>query len=261
MTPRRTRLLRLLVLSLALAVSAIAGGEPVATRRPQEVMHRSFILRGPDGKVLASGEEAAAIQGDLVHSRLTFHFKDGSLDDEETFFTQHKVFHLVSDHHIQKGPSFPDPLDVLIDVPSGKVTWHEQKFGKEQIKTQRMSLPDDLADGIMPLLVENFPPGSQEMRVSWLAIALKPLVVNLSVKPDGSQDIDPAGIPVRANEYTLHVELHGFVGFLAPLVNKQPADIHIWISDEKVPSFVRLAGPFYQDAPVWTVEPAGPATP
>lgn len=250
-----------LAVFLALSVPAVALTEPVATRRKQEVMHRPFLLKAADGKILATGEEVATVQGDFVHSRLTFRFSDGSLDDEETFFTQGAVFHLVSDHHIQKGPSFPDPMDILIDVPSGKITWHEQKFGKDTTKSQRLSLPNDLANGIMPLLVENFPPGCQEMKVSWLAIALKPLVVTLSVKPDGAQNVDPAGISERAYEYTLHVELHGMIGFLAPLVNKTPADIHIWVTDEKVPSFVRLVGPFYQDAPIWTVEPAGPVTP
>ncbi len=247
-----------MALSLTVLVPSIALSEPVVTRCPQESMHRVFLLKAADGKTLASGMEESVTLADLVHSRLIFHFVDGSIDDETTVFTQGKVFRLLSDHHIQHGPSFPSPIDILIDRASGKVTWHEQRNGRDETRAQKMALPDDLGNGMMPLMVENFPRGAQKMRVSWIAIALRPLVVNLSIKADGMQDVDPAGIPERANEYTIHAELHGFVGFLAPLVNKQPADIHIWVTDQAAPSFVRLQGPFYQDASVWTVEPAAP---
>jgi hypothetical protein len=89
-----------------------------------------------------------------------------------------------------------------------------------------------------------------------VAVAIRPMVVSISVRPNGKAEQDPDGRPVRANEFILHPELHGMVGFLAPLLAKQPADIHIWVTDEKVPMFVRLTGPFYQGGPAWTVEPA-----
>lgn len=233
-----------------------ARGEDVSVRRKQEPMHKSFLLRDPNGKLLAHAEETALIKGDLVESRLTFHFLDGSLDDEQAVFTQSGVFRLISDHHVQKGPAFPTSMDIVVDVPSKKVIWHEKHFGKDRVRTATVDLPGDLANGIMPLLVENFPPRASEMRVSWVAVAIRPMVVSISVRPHGTAEQDPNGTPVRANEFVLHPELHGMVGFLAPLLAKQPADIHVWVSDEKVPSFVRLAGPFYQGGPVWTVEPA-----
>jgi hypothetical protein len=59
------------------------------------------------------------VHGDRVTSRLIFRFRDGSIDDDVTVFTQRRVFRLVSDHHIQRGPSFPKPLDFLIEMPSG----------------------------------------------------------------------------------------------------------------------------------------------
>ncbi|HLJ77992.1 MAG TPA: hypothetical protein VKT75_11300, partial [Acidobacteriaceae bacterium] len=96
-------------------------------------MHRDFVVKGPDGKILAQAEETAVVQKDLVRSRLTFRFIDGSLDDEEAVFTQAGVFHLISDHHVQKGPSFPTPMDIMIDVPSHTVTWHETHFGKDRV--------------------------------------------------------------------------------------------------------------------------------
>lgn len=220
-------------------------------------MHRAFVLKAPNGKVLANAEETAVVNGGQVQSRLTFHFADGSLDDEQAVFTQNGVFRLISDHHVQKGPAFPTAMDIVIDVPSHKVIWHETHFGKDRVRSQSVHLPDDLANGIMPLLVENFPPGASAMNVSWVALAIRPLIVTISVHPNGTNEQDPNGTPLRANEFILHPELHGVVSLLAPLLAKQPADIHIWVTDEKLPSFVKLAGPFYQGGPVWTVEPVG----
>lgn len=248
---------RLVTLALACALPALAWAGPVVARRKQEPMHRAFVLKAPGGKVLAKAEETAVVTGDQVQSRLTFHFPDGSLDDEQAVFTQNGVFRLISDHHVQKGPAFPAAMDIVIDVPSQKVIWHETHFGKDRVRSAFVHLPDDLANGIMPLLVENFPPGASAMNVSWVALAVRPLIATISVHPNGASEQDPNGTPVRANEFILHPELHGVVSLLAPLLAKQPADIHIWVSDEKLPSFVRLAGPFYQGGPVWTVEPAG----
>lgn len=222
-------------------------------------MHHLFLLKAVDGRILATGAEAAFIEGDRVHSRLTFHFHDGSIDDEETTFTQDQVFHLLSDHHVQKGPSFPVPMDTLIDAPSGKVTWHEEKNGKDQMRSQHVDLPEDLGNGLMVLLVENFPPGAAEMKVSWIAVDSRPLLVTLSIRPDGAQSLDPPGTLQRANKYTIHPELHGMAAFVAPMISKQPADLQIWVTDEAIPSFLRLEGPFYMAAPVWIVENAGPA--
>lgn len=250
---------RLLILGLALALAAPAFAEPVPVKRRQEPMHRAFVLRSADGKVLATAEETAAAQGGRVHSRMTFRFRDGSLDDEEAVFTQGKAFHLISDHHIQKGPSFPTPLDAMIDVPSGTLTWHEQKGGRDTIRTEHLRLPDDLANGIMPLLAENFPPGSTAMKVSWVAIDIRPLLVTLSVTPAGTETVDPDGVSEKASEYTIHPELPSMLSLLARVVDRQPADIHIWVTDEAQPSFVRLVGPFYAPGPLWTVEPTGPA--
>jgi len=249
---------RLVALLLALAVPCVAGAEPVAVRHRQGLMHRYFLLKAPGGKVLAGGEEISYAEGDTVHSKLIFRFRDGSVDDEETVFTEVGAFHLLSEHHIQKGPSFPTPLDLIIDVPSKKVTWLEQSRGGNRYRSQHVDFPTDLANGMVPLLVENFPLGAPEMKLSWVAIALRPLVVTLSVRPVGAQTVDPDGVAQRTIEYVIHPELHGLVSFLAPLVSRQPADLDMWVSDDASQSFVQMTGPFYQGAPDWTVVSAGP---
>ena len=64
--------------------------------------------------------------GDFTLNGVVFHFRDGSLDDETTVFSQRGTFRLISDHHIQRGPSFPKPIDVFIDAVTGKVTSHAE---------------------------------------------------------------------------------------------------------------------------------------
>jgi hypothetical protein len=224
-------------------------------------MHQQFVVKSIDGKIVANGEENTTAEGDHVRSDLRFCFLDGSLDEQITTFTQGSVFRLINDHHVQKGPSFPNPLDMTVDMPSGTVIWHEMRNGKDEVNTQHMSLPDDLANGLVPLLTENVPPGAAPLQVSWVAIAGKPLLVTLTIQPDGSAGSEAAVPVAHARRYLLHVGLHGLASLVAPLIRMQPADLHVWVTDAEQPSFLRLQGPFYQAGPIWTVESLGPETP
>jgi hypothetical protein len=252
---------RPLAACLALLLPSAAMAAPVAARRKQEPMQQQFVVRSIEGKIVAHGEEITTNEGDHVRSVLSFHFLDGSLDEQTTTFTQDAVFRLISDHHVQKGPSFPTPLDMTVDMPGGTVLWHETRNGKDEVNTQHMSLPDDLANGLVPLLTENVPPGAAPLQVSWLAIAGRPLLVTLCIQPDSSAGSDAALPIARARQYLLHVGLHGLASLVAPLMKMQPADLHVWVTDADQPSFLRLQGPFYQAGPVWTVESLGPETP
>jgi hypothetical protein len=252
-------MIRRIAFGLILAVSATALAAPVATRRKQEPMRQLFVVKSADGKVIGNCEEVSTAEGDHMRSALTFHFLDGSLDEQITTYAQNGVFRLIHDHHVQKGPSFPSPLDMTIDVPTGTVTWHTQKNGRDEVTTQHISLPDDVANGLVPLLTENVPPRSAGLQVSWVAIAIKPLIVTLTIQPDLGPDT--AAVLQPASRYLLHVELHGLAKLVAPLLNDEPADLHVWVTDAAQPSFLRLQGPFYQRGPVWTVESLGPELP
>ena len=45
---------------------------------------------------------------------------------------------------------------------------------------------------------------------------------------------------------------------MAPLVGKQPPDIHIWIVKSEAPTFLEFEGPLSQDSPVWRIELTAP---
>ncbi len=157
-------------------------------------MHGFLALRSQDGKLLAIGDNVSVSHGDVVDSRLVFHFRDGSIDDEHTVFRQRRTLELVSDHHIQKGPSFPQPLDMSVDVPKGEVTYREAKDGKDEVKTEHMDLPPDLANGLVSAVLQNLPARTQEFKVSYLAASPKPRIVKLDIKPDGEDRFRILGV-------------------------------------------------------------------
>ena len=80
--------------------------DPVPVRHPQGSSHGFLALKTLNGKSIAIGDATQIVQGDRVTSRVIFRFRDGSIDDDVTVFSQRGVFRLISDHHIQRGPSF-----------------------------------------------------------------------------------------------------------------------------------------------------------
>jgi hypothetical protein len=103
-------------------------------------------------------------------SRLLFRFKDGSVDDETMVFSQRGTFQLITDHHVQKGPSFPQPMDLSIDVRRGQVMVRSRgKDGKEEVKSEHMDLPSDLVNGLILSIAKNIRPdrGHLTKRSCW----------------------------------------------------------------------------------------------
>ncbi len=95
-------------------------------------MHGFLALRTLDGKRLADGERTQVAEGDRVTSRLIFRFKDGSVYDDTTIFSQRGAFRLLSDHLVQRGPCFKQPMETSIDASSGHITVrYKDPSGKE----------------------------------------------------------------------------------------------------------------------------------
>ena len=250
------------IASLVLLVTSFhlsdASAEPIRVYEKQGSMHGFLVLKSTQGKVIAVGDQVNVVERNEVRSRLRFDFRDGSIDDEACVFEQGAVFRLISDHHIQKGPSFPQPLDLALNVPTGKVTWRQANGGNDEVKTERMDLPPDLSNGLTSLIVENFPQNAAEMKVPYLAVSSKPRVVNLSVRPIDKDTFYLAGVRRRSKRFNVHVEIGGLAGMVAPLIGKQPSDITMWVSDDEVPVFLRMKGALYEKGPIWTMELASP---
>jgi hypothetical protein len=134
-----------------------ALGESVQARHVEGTVHGFLVLRTEDGHAIAGGDLVQVVHGDRVTSRLVFRFTDGSVDDETAVFSQRGTFQLITDHHVQKGPSFPQPMDMSIDARKGEVTVRAiGKGGKEEVTTEHMDMPSDLANGMVLSLMRIF---------------------------------------------------------------------------------------------------------
>lgn len=247
----------LLVIVALLQPGALLS-DPVAVRHLEGTLRGFLVLRTLEGKVIAVGDLTQVIQGDRVTSKLSFRFRDGSIDDETTVFSQRGRFRLLSNHHVQKGPSFPDPMTLSIDASKSKVTIRSVEDGKNKVETEQIDLPPDLSNGLILTLLKNIRTEVAETKVSYVAATPKPRLVKLAITRTGEEPFSVAGARHNATRFAIKVELGGVTGVVAPLVGKQPKDIHVWVLGGKAPAFVRMEGQFYQGGPIWRMELTSP---
>jgi hypothetical protein len=248
-----------LIITVMCAWCMSATAEPVSVRHTQGAIHGFLELRSDKGQVLASGDLVQVAHGDRVTARMLFVFKDGSTDDETTVFSQHGSLRLITDHHIQKGPAFPHPMDVLIDARSRQVTVRSTgKDGKEEVKTDHIDLPLDLANGIVPMVIENIAPNAPDTTVSMLVATPKPRLVKLVISSRGEDPFSVDGTSHKAMHYEIKIELGGVAGIVAPVIGKAPPNIQIWAVGGEAPTFIREQGPLYPEGPVTTIQLSSP---
>ena len=232
--------------------------EPIPVRYVQGSMHGFLVLKTLEGRTIATGVVTQTVHGTEVMSRLVFTFRDGSVDDELTIFKQQTTFRLIKDHHVQRGPSFPKPTDVTIDALNGRVAFRAQDGS---LNEQHMDLPADLSNGLPPNLLLNILPSVAETKVPYLAFDDKPRLIHLSIKPTAQTPFTVGGMRHKATDYTIHIELGGLTGIVAPILGKQPTDDHIWIESGNPPAFIAEEGQFYLGGPIWRVEQTSPSFP
>jgi hypothetical protein len=247
---------------LACALQPALPAESVPVRHVEGTLHGFLVLRSQEGHVLAVGDLVQIVRGNRITSHLLFRFKDGSVDDETTVFSQGGTFQLISDRHIQKGPSYPHPTDVLIDVRRGQITSRSiGKDGKEEIRNDQLVFPPDLANGLVLSIATNIQPDTPETKVSMLVVTPKPRLVKLAISPRGEEPFSVGGSPRKAMRYEVKIELGGVAGVVAPLIGKQPPNFQIWINEGLAPAFVKEEGPLYEGGPIWTIELVSPEWP
>ena len=253
-----------LALAAAMVASLLGEGQavadPVSVRFSEGSLHGFLSLRGPDGRTLATGDLLQTVAAGRVTARLVFTFRDGSVSEETAVFSQRGHFKLISDHLVQKGPAFPRPLDLAIDVSTGEVTVrYTNDHGEEKVESERMELPADLANGLITTLLKNLRATSTTL--SMVAATPKPRLVKLKITSAGNDSLSIGGARRRAVHYVLKVDIGGIAGVVAPIVGKQPPDSHVWILQEEVPAFLRSQSPMFADGPLWQIDLIAPTWP
>lgn len=240
----------------------IFAASNIAVRYKEGVTHGFLVLSTLDGKPIAEGDLTEVAHGSQVTSHLLYHFKDGSLQEETTVFSQRRTFSLISYHLVQKGPTFQHPTELSFDTSSGNVTvQYLDDKGNEKNEKEHMKLPPDLANGLVLTLLKNVRPDSQLPQLSLLVTTPKPRLVKLSLRFDGKEPFTIAGSRREALHYGIKVEIGGVAGVLAPLLGKQPPDAHVWIIGGEAPTFVKSETPSFLGGPMWRTELTSPLWP
>ncbi len=255
----RTRSLAILVICGCILSVAPAWGAPVAVRYKEGSLHGFLVLSTLDGTPIAEGDLTQILQGDRITSRLDYHFKDGSRQEETAIFSQRGYFRLISYHMVQKGPAFPHDTDVMIAAATGQVTVrYSDKDGSEKTENERMKLPPDLANGLVLLLLKNLAPAAPTMEVSMVVATPKPRLVKLAISAQGKESFKLAGSAREAVHYAIKIEIGGVAGLLAPILGKEPPDSHVWILGGDAPTFVKSETLSYMGGPIWRTELVAP---
>jgi hypothetical protein len=253
------RLRVFVLLLISLAVSASAGADPVPARLKQGVGHIFLLILDENGKTLAAGESLQTVKGYTVTTRTTFHFRDGSLDDETTVFEQRVNLRLLTDDHLQRGPAFPHRMQIRIEAVNGRVTTHDLESGKTE--THALKIPFDLANGIITQVLQNIPQDTAETKVSYVLPTSKPRLAKLVISRAGEDTYTLGGERQTAKKLELKVDLGGVVGLIAPIVGKEPKPTTAWMAGGRVPMFIRIQTQFYEGGPLWTIQQTAPAWP
>jgi hypothetical protein len=254
-----SRLRSIGVALLALSLSdGILLAEPIPVRHREGTAHGLLSVRTPEGRIIGGGDLIQVLAGDRITLKLTLHFEDGSIENETTVYSQRKVFRLISDHFLQRGPSFPDPIDISIETATGNaIVRYFDALGRNSVSTRHFDFPPDLANGMLLTLVKNIGKDG-EAKVSFVTPERTPMLVKLSMAPGGKEGFRAGNSDRKADRIVVRVELEGVPGLLAAVMKKQPPDSYIWIIDGEAPAVLKLQSPAYVGGPVWVIEQTCP---
>jgi hypothetical protein len=250
------------LMTIAAFVYALAEAAPIAVRFPEGVTHGFLLVRSLAGEIIGQGEITQMVkEGDLVESRLVFKFKDGSLHDEKVAFSQQRLFTLISYHLVQRGPSFPEQIDVAIDRGTREYTVRSKAAGdeKEEVLTGTFDLPKDVYNGMVITMVLNLPKGAGET-VHILAFTPEPEVIKLELLPMGEHPVRIGELSRKALEYVFKPDIGVIRKWIGRITGQLPARFHYhcWVLADEIPGFVQYEGPLQLMGPIMRIELVSP---
>lgn len=244
-------------LALLLGAGSAARAEPVGVRFIEGVTRGFLSVHALDGQSIGQGDLTQVARNGRVESRMVLRFRDGSLYDEIVVFTQNKSFALVSYKLVQKGPSFPEGLEVSLTKDTGAYVVQSSKGDKAETYRGTLELPPDTYNGLLLTLVRNLPDG-HTASVHVVAFTPKPRVIGLDIVPAGD-DPGKVGAETRpARRYRFSPKLGFILGAAAKLLGKTPPDQFCWVLDDPVPAFVACEAALATGGPIWRIGVVSP---
>ena len=260
---RSLSLLAFLVILLACTMQPRLHAEPPVVLYVQGTYHGFLELLSQDGQVVAFGDSTQVVHGDRVTSQTTFTFKDGSTDEETTVFSQHRTFELISDHHIQKGPFFPHPMEVFVDARSGQfMTRTTGKDGQGGVQDQPCSVARRPRQRYgSPRRRKHEPRRIFKNSLNGRCHTQSARGQTRHLQTWRRQLLPCRHCLARRSIMRSRLCSAELAGFVAPLIGKAPPNIEIWTVTGQAPTFVREQGPIYPDGPVMTIQLVSPTWP
>ena len=239
-----------------------AESTPVTVRFPEGLTHGFLLVRSAGGEIIGHGEVTQVVkENGIAESRLVFRFKDGSLHDEKVAFSQQCVFTLIRYQLTQRGPSFPDQLDVIVDrgTSTYEIRAKAGQNGGEKVLRGEMDLPNDAYNGMLITTLLNLPKGANET-VNVLAFVPEPTPIALELAFVGEQVIRVGDELRKAWQYAFKPDIGPVKKFLGTILGKLPADLHYdcYVLADDVPTFVRFEGRLQLMGPILSIELMSP---
>lgn len=252
----------ILALVSTLAWPNLLPAAPIPVHFAEGVAHGFLLLRSTDGALLATGDLLQFVRDGVVEKRMVFHFTDTSVFEETVLFTESGVYNLQSYRLSQRGPAFPQDIEISMQRTNGayRVKTKDRESGREQTYEGTIELPADVYNGLILSVVKDLPKGSGET-VHYVAFTPEPRLIELQIAPSGEQEFMVGARSLSAIHYVLKPQLGIWLTFFATVVGRYPADHHVWIAPQDVPAFVRYEGSLYPGGPVWRIELTSPRWP
>jgi hypothetical protein len=100
-----------------------------------------------------------------------------------------------------------------VDGVTGNVTVHSaDDKGKANEVTERLNLPADLANGMVPILLKNLPSSPTQLSLSMVVATPKPRLIKLAISAAGEEPFAIGPGNYKAVHYVVRVELGGVAG-------------------------------------------------
>jgi hypothetical protein len=186
---------------ILLAASLLRGSliaDPVPVRHPQGSSHAFLTLKTVEGTRIATGDATQIVYGDRVTSRVIFRFRDGSIDDDITVFSQRVVFRLNQRPPHSRRPLVPKTHRRLINASTGQIT-SRTKDGK--VRQDHLDLPPDVSNGLPPNLLMNVLPSTPETSYPLSPQPRSRRLIHVSIKAAGEVPFTIGGTKRKAVDF------------------------------------------------------------
>ncbi len=247
-----------IVIAIVALMSTLAEASPIEVRFPEGVTHGYLLVQSLSGETIGQGEMTQMIGGgDLVENHLVFRFKDGSLHEENVAFSQHGVFTLMSYRLVQRGPFFPEQLDVSIDRNKAEYSVRSKTRvqEKEDVLDGQIDLPKDIYNGMLITVSKNLEKDANEM-VSILAFTPAPQIINVQLLALDKGSVHTGELSNKTTQYIFKPQIGMIQKLLGKAAGKLPAHFQYdcWIMANETPSFVKFEGPLQLMGPTVRIE-------